>query len=197
MAGVSWTWAVMTAVNNAAWVGYFVWSSYWTSIVPAAVVSLATVVLAVALARRGRPGTRRSALAVVGWVAVMAGSSLVFGRTGLGGVLAVAAFVQVAPSVWTAWRSADVSGISVATWWLVMGELACFGLFGLLQGDPRVTALGVVGVTASTLMLLRVAVAGRASLRITTRPRITTRLRFGTRVGVTTPVQPGVVGLLP
>jgi hypothetical protein len=34
-AGVSWSWAALTSVNNAAWAGYFAMSGSWTALVPA------------------------------------------------------------------------------------------------------------------------------------------------------------------
>ena len=34
-AGVSWSWAALTSVNNAAWAGYFALSGFWTALVPA------------------------------------------------------------------------------------------------------------------------------------------------------------------
>ena len=35
-AGVSWSWGVLTAVNNAAWLAYFALSAYWTALIPSA-----------------------------------------------------------------------------------------------------------------------------------------------------------------
>jgi hypothetical protein len=34
-AGVSWSWAALTSVNNAAWLSYFALSGFWTALVPA------------------------------------------------------------------------------------------------------------------------------------------------------------------
>jgi len=31
-AGVSWSWATLTSVNNAAWFAYFTASAYWTAL---------------------------------------------------------------------------------------------------------------------------------------------------------------------
>jgi uncharacterized protein with PQ loop repeat len=66
-AGVSWSWATLTGVNNAAWFLYFALASYWTALVPAAsatlLASTLAIMLAIMLARRGqaRPrGTRTS-----------------------------------------------------------------------------------------------------------------------------------------
>ena len=70
--------------------------------------------------------------------------------------------VQVAPSLWSAYRTARPSGVSAGTWALILGELVCFLVYGLAQPDPRLIALGVTGVTASTLMLARILWTGMA-----------------------------------
>jgi hypothetical protein len=56
----------------------------------------------------------------------------------------------------TAYRTPRPDGISAGTWALILGELGCFLGCGLHESDPRLTALGCTGVTASTLMLARV-----------------------------------------
>src|SRR5215211_5710592 len=50
-AGVSWPWATLTSVNNAAWIGYFALSGYWAALVPASSATLLAGALAVMLAR--------------------------------------------------------------------------------------------------------------------------------------------------
>src|ERR1700677_561169 len=52
-AGVSWSWAALTSVNNAAWLGCFALSGFWTALVPAISATLLSGQLAVVLARRG------------------------------------------------------------------------------------------------------------------------------------------------
>jgi uncharacterized protein with PQ loop repeat len=49
-AGVSWSWATLTSVNNAAWFAYFAVSGYWTALVPAASATLLAGALATMLA---------------------------------------------------------------------------------------------------------------------------------------------------
>jgi uncharacterized protein with PQ loop repeat len=156
MAGVSWSWAALTSVNNAAWLGYFVLSGFWTAIVPAVSATVLSGLLAVVLARRrgGVPG-RPLALASV-WAAALLAAGAGFGRTGLGSALAAAFLLQVTPSVWTVWRSTDTSGVSRGTWLLIFGELLCWGVFGIHEADPRLIMLGATGVTASLLVLARV-----------------------------------------
>jgi hypothetical protein len=154
-AGVSWTWAAMTCVNNAAWVVYFIQSHFYSAVVPAVAAVVFAGLLTGQLARLQTvpPGP---ALAVTGWALGLAAVGVGYGRIGLGTALAGAFFLQVIPSVWTAYRTPHLVGVSVGTWLLIFGELACFGLFGLAKSDPRLMTLGGTGVCASLLMLSRV-----------------------------------------
>lgn len=155
-AGVSWTWAAMTCVNNAAWIAYFTLSHLYSALVPATAAVVFAGLLAARIAGL-QGGPRGPALAVTGWALGLAAAGVGYGRIGLGTALAAAFFLQVIPSVWTAYRTDDVSGISVGTWLLILGELTCFGLFGMVESDPRLMMLGGTGVLASILMLSRVA----------------------------------------
>ncbi|HLJ99467.1 MAG TPA: hypothetical protein VKU39_06115, partial [Streptosporangiaceae bacterium] len=156
-AGVSWSWASLTSINNAGWFGYFALSRFWTALVPAASAIVLAGALAVMLARRGTRVSRRSAGFAVVWAALLILAASLFGRAGLGTLLAVAFLLQVAPSVWTAYRAEDTAGVAAGTWLLIFGELACWGVFGIHNSDPRLIVLGVTGVTASLLVLARVA----------------------------------------
>jgi hypothetical protein len=154
-AGVSWPWAALTSVNNAAWVGYFTLSAYWTALVPSSSATLLAGALAVMLARRGR-ATALPAVLIGAWAALLAAVSTVAGRGGLGTLLTAAFVVQVTPSVWAAYRTARPTGISRGTWLLILGELSCWTAFGVHRSDPRLIILGVTGVAASLLMLARI-----------------------------------------
>lgn len=154
-AGISWSWAALTTVSNAAWTAYFALSGYWLALVPSCSVTLLAGALTAALSRRGQASGRAMALAS-GWSAVLAAVGAASGRAGLGTLLAAAFAVQVAPSLWAAYRTPRPTGISAGTWALILGELACFLAYGLHQSDPRLTALGATGITASVLMLARV-----------------------------------------
>jgi uncharacterized protein with PQ loop repeat len=154
-AGISWSWAALTAVNNAAWIGYFALSRYWTALVPSCSVTVLAGALTVMLT--GRAKANRRSLTVIGtWAATLAVACFVAGRVGLGTLLTAAFVVQVAPSLWTAFRTARPSGVSAGTWALILGELACFLIYGVYESDPRLITLGSTGVIASTLMLARI-----------------------------------------
>lgn len=154
-AGVSWSWSLLTSVNNAAWLSYFTLSHYWTALVPSCSATVLAGILAATLTTRGL-ARRRAALVASAWATLLVGAYAVAGRAGLGILLTVAFALQVTPSLWTAYRTDEPTGISPGTWLLILGELSCWTTFGLHRGDPRLIALGVTGMTASLLMLARV-----------------------------------------
>ena len=159
-AGVSWAWATLTCLNNAAWIAYFALEHYWTALVPSCSATVLAGTLAVLLSIKGRPQPR-PAILISAWAAMLVAAYLVLGRTGLGALLTVAFVVQVTPSIWTAYRAERPTGISAGTWLLILGELSCWLTFGLYKSDPRLITLGLTGMTASALMLTRIQRASR------------------------------------
>jgi hypothetical protein len=154
-AGVSWSWAALTSVNNAAWFVYFALSAYWAALVPSSSATLLAGALATMLARLGQARARPAVL-IGAWAALLAVAFILAGRAGLGALLTAAFVVQVTPSVWTAYRTARPSGISRGTWLLILGELSYWTVFGVHKSDPRLMILGITGVAASLLMLTRI-----------------------------------------
>jgi uncharacterized protein with PQ loop repeat len=170
--GVSWAWATLTSLNNGAWFVYFTLSAYWTAMVPSFAASFLAGVLAVLLTQSGH-ATVRAAAVVAAWATLLGASLAVAGRAGLGTLLTVAFAIQVAPSLWTAYRVRNPTGISRGTWLLVLGEVSCWAVYGFYRSDPRVIAVGLTGVVASVLILARVH-RGPAPVEVTagpTRPR--------------------------
>ena len=159
-AGVSWAWATLTCLNNAAWLAYFALEHYWTALVPSSSATALAGTLAILLCVQDRPGLRPS-VPIAAWAAMLVAAYLILGRTGLGALLTAAFVVQVAPSIWTAYRTERPTGLSAGTWLLILGELSCWLTFGLYKSDPRLITLGLTGVTASALMLARIRRAGR------------------------------------
>ena len=154
-AGVSWSWATLTSLNNAAWIAYFALEHYWTALIPSSSATLLAGTLAVLLSIRGQARVR-PAILIGTWAVMLVAAYLILGRTGLGALLTAAFVVQVTPSIWTAYRTAHPTGISAGTWLLILGELTCWLTFGLYKSDPRLITLGLTGVTASALMLARI-----------------------------------------
>lgn len=159
-AGLSWSWAALTAVGNGAWIAYFALAHYLTALIPSSSVTLLAAALTVLLARErhARPGP---AVLVAGWAAMLAAAGSLTGRAGLGTLLTAAFVLQVTPSIWAAYRTARPTGISAGTWLLILGELSCWLAFGLHEHDPRLIILGATGVTASMLMLTRIRWTGK------------------------------------
>lgn len=154
-AGVSWSWAALTSVNNSAWFGYFISSGYWTAMLPSSAAALLAGATAVTLAVRGC-ASWRAAAPICAWAALLVTGSAVAGWVGLGTLLTGAFVVQVVPSLWTAYRTERPTGVSSGTWLLILGELCCWLAYGLHRSDPRLIVLGITGVTASLLMLARI-----------------------------------------
>ncbi len=154
-AGVSWSWAALTSVNNAAWIAYFTLARYWTALIPSSSATLLAGTLAVMLTRRGQ-AKPRPATAISAWAAMLTGAYGIAGRTGLGTLLTAAFILQVTPSIRAAYRTPRPTGVSAGTWLLILGELTCWLIFGLHKHDLRLVTLGVSGVTASALMLARI-----------------------------------------
>lgn len=161
-AGVSWAWAALTSLNNAAWLCYFTLSEYWTAVLPSSSATVLAGAIATTLALRGHV-TSGAVASISAWASLLAAGYALAGRVGLGTLLTVAFAVQLAPSLWTAYRTARPTGVAHGTWLLILGELSCWMTFGLYRSDPRLIVLGITGVTASLLMLARVRQASNAA----------------------------------
>jgi len=162
VAGVSWPWAALTSVNNAAWLTYFSLAHYWTALVPSISATALAGLLATLLTLRVKVRPR-SVQVVSFWAALLVAAFAIGGRAGLGVLLTGAFVLQVAPSVWTAYRTQRPTGIVRGTWALIFGELSCWLTFGLHESDPRLIVLGCTGVAASILMLGRIESARRST----------------------------------
>jgi uncharacterized protein with PQ loop repeat len=159
--GISWTWAALTSVNNAAWMAYFTLSRYWTALVPSTSATVLAGTLAAMLLWR-RQANRRRAVLISAWAVLLLCVYLMAGREGLGFALTGSFILQATPSVWTAYRTRHPTGISTGTWMLVFGELSCWTAYGIRKSDPRLIVLGITGITASVLMLYRAHRSGPA-----------------------------------
>jgi hypothetical protein len=187
--GVSWSWAALTGVNNAAWTAYFALARYWTALIPSVSVAVLAGLLALMLTRGTRADARPLRL-IAAWTALLVIACVIGGGAGLGTLLTAGFMVQVTPPLWTAYRVARPTGVSAGTWLLIFGELGCWLMFGVQESDPRLIVLGSAGVIASALMLARIGYTARGPRRRFTWMRRATagRLRSGL---------PGIPGALP
>lgn len=152
VAGVSLSWAGLTAASNLGWIAYFVTTGLWSATFPSSVSTVIALLICLRLVRLGVPA--RSGLPVAaGWLGLLASALLVGGPLVLGSLLTVAFLLQVSPSLRSAWASPDPSGVSRTTWLLIGAEVVCWGTVGMLEARLPLIALGVSGVAASGLML--------------------------------------------
>jgi hypothetical protein len=124
---------------------------------------LANVVLARAIVRTGAATVW--ALVVSGaWAATLCSLTAVGGWTVLGAALGLSYAGQMGPAVWTAYRTRVPTGIAPVYWLANLTETALWGLYGVVHRDRAVVLFALVGVTASSAILLRWWWAGRGRL---------------------------------
>ncbi len=152
--GVSTTWPALGFISNIGWFAYLISQELWLSIVAPLVTFIAYAVTLWALARTGRD-LRASYWRGVAWAVLLVATTLAAGWTTLGVVLGLSYGVMLAPSVWTAFRTMDPSGISAGTWWIGIAEAVLWGYYGWYHGDSGILTFSVVGLVGSALMLVR------------------------------------------
>lgn len=154
--GVSSTWPAIGLVANAGWTAYLLSQELWAAAPSTAGMVVFYVLVLRSLQRAGvslRTALIRGAVAVALLGAVtVAGSWPVLGL-----VLGWAYLPQLAPAVWSAYRSHDPSGVAVGTWTVILVEAALWLVYGRLVGDVPVLIYSVVGVASSGLILARLA----------------------------------------
>jgi len=79
------------------------------------------------------------------------------GWTTLGVALGLSFGVMMTPSLWTAYRTPDPSGISAGTWWLGVAEAALWGFYGWHNADAGIITFAVTALLGSAGMLARLA----------------------------------------
>jgi uncharacterized protein with PQ loop repeat len=152
--GVSVTSALLGIGSELAWLSYASQAGLWSALPEAALMTIANTVLAVALVRRGA-SAGRALVAGLAWLGALATISTVGGHTALGAVLGVTYAVQVAPAVWTVWRTSSPSGVVASTWALIGLEGLLWGAYGAHHADPAVLIFAATATAASAATLAR------------------------------------------
>jgi hypothetical protein len=91
----------------------------------------------------------------IAWAALLTGATLIGGWSALGAVLGMSYAVQVAPSLWTAWRTYAPTGIAPGTWVLFFVQVILWGYYGVAEQDWAIKGFAITGIVSSLLMLLR------------------------------------------
>jgi uncharacterized protein with PQ loop repeat len=152
--GVSVLWTALGTVTNLAWFAYALARGLWAGVPATLATACFYGFLFVTLVRfGGRFGP--AVLGGIAWAALLAGVTLIGGWSALGGVLGVSYAVQVAPSLWTAWRTYAPTGIAPGTWVLFAVQVILWGYYGIVEHDWAIKAFAVTGMVSSSLMLLR------------------------------------------
>ena len=145
-------------VGYIAWVAYLSVQQHWIAMAATAVAGLvwgATGAYAAA-----RLGVTRSAITSTSGYAVVLCSLAVVDLTLFGIVLSLGAVWSGIPSVHTAWRAEQISGISVGTWSLYIAESLSWLAWALVEKDLIVGLYGVlaaaVGVAVIAAVIARV-----------------------------------------
>lgn len=152
--GVSATWPAMGFVVNLGWFVYMIAQELWVATLAPFVTFLSYLVVLWALRRAGRELTA-GAWRAGAWGGMLGLVGVIGGWEPLGVALGVSIGVQLSPSVWSAYRSPDPSGVSPMTWWIGLAEALLWGYYGLFNRDAGIVTFGVVASVAALLMLAR------------------------------------------
>lgn len=157
--GVSVTWAAVSAVVNAWWAVYALGVGD-LSILPVSLLAAAAyIVIAVGICRFSSAPTGpvlAPALITAGAVTTVPMLAWAVGGWTVAGIALGALYgVQLSPAVASVYRSADVSGVSLATWVLAAAEAALWGVYGAATLDIGLLTLAGTGVFMSCLVLVR------------------------------------------
>jgi hypothetical protein len=159
VAGLSLASATIGASTESGWTYYLVRSELWIGAVASSLLVLINVLVAVITARAGaRAGPGLTSAGA--WGVALAALAGVGGVPVLGLVLGLSFAVQMAPAVWSAYRTPLPTGLAAGSWLLLCCESALWGVYGLHHTDFALTAFSVVGLSASAAILARMASTG-------------------------------------
>jgi len=160
--GVSPVWAAVSAAVNAAWVPYGI-AVGDVGIIPVSVISvMAYVTIAIGICRYGSAPVGQVVANMVasafGILVVPAAVLILQGWAAAGVALGLLYGVQLAPAVVAVYRTADVGGVSAATWVIAFTEAALWGLYGFGRADAGLLSLAASGMFMASLVLARLLV---------------------------------------
>lgn len=152
--GVSTTWPAIGLVSNAAWTAYILSQELWAAAPSTAVMVIFYLLVFRALAgtgvRLGRPIARG-----VMWTLILAGTGIIGGWSALGLLLGWSYVIQLAPAVWSVYRTDRPTGVSAPTWILIVVEALLWGFYGWWFSDIPIIVYAAVGVVAGCTILVR------------------------------------------
>lgn len=153
-AGVSTTWPAIGLVTNAAWSAYLIQEGLWPASISTFLVVAFYGVVMWALARAGSR-LHSSLWRGVVWMAFLVWVTVDWGWFVMGVILGFSQFLQVAPAIWTAYRTRRPTGIAPGTWWIAGVEGVLWGYYGWFHGDIPIIIFSITYFTTAVLMLAR------------------------------------------
>lgn len=165
--GLSGTWVGLSLAMNAWWIAYATAQGLW-GLLPVSTGALALYsVIAVQYTRLvGWGGARRMAVGLLGAGVVPAVALVLGGWAATGLAIGLAYAVQFTPAVVAAVRSADLAGISPATWVMAWIEAVIWCTYGAAMGDAALTIGGGGGALMASVILVRLWSTSRPALRL-------------------------------
>lgn len=157
VAGVSVPSISCALVSAVAWVLYGVWlQDIWVVLTSGAAIPGLTAALVVLL----RSHASRDGLWMTwAWVLTIlaAAAAVPVSTAPITLVLGCSILWYVAPAMWTAWTSADVSGVSRSAWVLLLVESAVCTAYGVLADVPAYLVYAGIASIGAASVLVRLA----------------------------------------
>jgi len=155
--GVSLSTAMLAVAAESGWFIYLAGEHLWSA-VPETVITIGFN--AVFTADMVRAGARWGApiAGAAAWAVALVGARLSGGPAAIAVLLSVTYAVQMAPAVWTVWRTWCPSGVSPGAWSVRLVQSALWAGYGQLRENRPLLILGVIGSLASTAVLVRLVV---------------------------------------
>jgi uncharacterized protein with PQ loop repeat len=155
VSGVSLASISCAIVSAVAWVLYGVWlQDIWVVLTSGAAIPGLTAALTVLLRNHA---SREGLWTTWAWSAALVAAAAMVPVTEAPLVVLLGCSIlwYVGPAVWTAWTSADVSGVAPGAWYLLLTEAAVCVVYGLLADVPAYLVYAALAAAGGGLMLLR------------------------------------------
>jgi uncharacterized protein with PQ loop repeat len=167
--GLSGTWVGLGLAMNAWWIAYATAEQLW-GLLPVSVGALVLylVITAQYLWLVGSAGARPILQGLAGAAALPGVVLVVGGWTATGLAIGLAYAIQFSPAVVTALRSVDLAGISPVSWAMAWIEAVIWCSYGLAMGDAALVVGGGGGALMATVILTRLWMVARPTLRLAT-----------------------------
>ena len=154
LAGVSLTWATLGVTSEAGWTAYTVNGHLWAA-VPEVVLMVAVYVVLAGVMIRAGAQPRGAVIAASAWAGILIAVWCTTSPAAFGTVLGASYAVQVAPSIWTAYRTWAPSGVAPGTWTFILAECLLWGVYGVAHRAVAIAVFAMVGTVAASSVLIR------------------------------------------